>query len=179
MTIESVCNQALDLIGYKRHIGHILEGSLAARIAIDIWAESRDEVLTALPWNFARAYEAMTLTGQVAHPPWRFEYIYPGSSVKLLMVKPSGNTLDPQPVRWAENFDVRVTAPGRTVLTNINQAIAVYTARVLDPNGWPAEYTEMIIRILAQKFQSSLGQGERREPRRRGESGARDSGEPQ
>ena len=35
MTIESIVNQALDRIGYKRHLGNIWDGSPAARIALD------------------------------------------------------------------------------------------------------------------------------------------------
>jgi hypothetical protein len=40
MTIESICNQALDVIGYARHIGNIYEGSKAARVALDLYGQT-------------------------------------------------------------------------------------------------------------------------------------------
>jgi hypothetical protein len=50
MTVENICNQALDVIGYARHIGNIYEGSKAARVALDLYVQTRDEVLASQPW---------------------------------------------------------------------------------------------------------------------------------
>jgi hypothetical protein len=45
MSIEGICNQALDLIGEKRHIGNIYEGSSVARVALNAWGQTRDDLL--------------------------------------------------------------------------------------------------------------------------------------
>ena len=54
MSIESIVNQALDRIGYKRHIGNIWDGTVAARVALDAWAETRDALLVRTKPEWAR-----------------------------------------------------------------------------------------------------------------------------
>lgn len=172
--IETICNEALDLIGYKRHIGNIYEGTLAARVALNAWAETRDEILIMQPWYFARTYKPLVSSDLPPQSPWRFEYIYPDDCVKLLMVKPLSVPVDSQPIRWLERFDTK-----RTILANINNAVGVYTGRVLDPNTWPADYTEVLVQMLARKFASNFGQEEMHDSRRRRKSGADDSRQPE
>ena len=177
-TVEVICNQALDLIGYKRHIGDIYDGSLAARIALNAYRETRDEVLIIRPWEFARAYVPMESAGIPSKQPWRYIYIYPPNTVKFLMIKPSNTPPDPQPIRWMEEYDLRVPAPYRTILANLNNAVGVVTFRVVDPASWPADFTETVIEMLAKKFASGFAEA-RNESRRRGKSSSRDSGEPE
>lgn len=179
-SIETVANQALDLIGYKRHIGNINDGTMAARVLLNTWGESRDEALIMQEWDFARAVPTLSAAGVTAPTPWTFEYLYPGNCIKVLMLKPSTIPADPQPVRWQEIYDTRLTFPFRAIVSTTVADTAVITRRVLDPNSWPADFTGVVIQILAKKLASGLAQEERHaDSRGRSKSSPRDSGDEQ
>ena len=152
MSIESVINQSLDLIGYKRHIGSIWDGSPAARIALNAYAETRDEVLAAAPWDFARSFLLLETAPQLPPPTWLFAYARPTSAITLLDVFPGEpDRLDPQPSVWIE-----ATVPERTIFTRFPEACAAITKRITDTTLWSPEFTLAVIRGLAEKLQRGL-----------------------
>ena len=152
MSIESICNQSLDLIGYKRHIGSIWDGSPAARIALNAYAETRDEVLAMQPWDFARAFLPLTLDPGLAPPPWLYAFQRPTSAITVLDVYPTEpDLLEPKPSRWLETV-----TPDRTILTRFSPAAIAMTSRVTNIDDWSPEFTLMVIRSLAQKLQHAL-----------------------
>src|SRR5271169_62339 len=89
---EDVINLALIRIGKKDSIGSIYEGSEAAKIALRIYSETRDEMLRSFDWGFAERNINLTLLKfappngyfppnawdptQNPPPPWQFEYGY-------------------------------------------------------------------------------------------------------
>jgi hypothetical protein len=162
-SVEGICNQALDIIGYPRHIGNIYEGTKAARVAIDIYGETRDEVLASEPWPFARSEIELTTTGLSAPAPWPFQWLYPSDAIKLWFVKPSPLPADPVPIRWLES---RIGATQRSILTTFSPAIIVYTQRVLNPAEWAPEFTLMLIMALSKKMRAPLGMKEERDDTR-------------
>jgi hypothetical protein len=153
MTIEAICNEALDLVGYKRHIGSIWDGSVAARIALDAWGETRDALLEARPWEWARGEAALVASG-TPPSPWSYKYTYPDNTIKLLQVRPGVVVRnDPQPVVWREMSEETALY----VLADLSPAVAVITTRVLDVALWSPEFTEMMVIRLAEKFRTALG----------------------
>lgn len=155
MSIESVVNQALDLLGYKRHIGSMWDGSPAARVALNAFSETRDEALAAQPWDFARAYMTLSIDASTPPPPWIYAFIRPITAIDIRDVFPSNltaaNLLDPTPSRWTE-----AGTPSRIILTRFSPAAAIVTRRVTDPSLWPPEFTLLVVRGLAEKLQRSL-----------------------
>jgi hypothetical protein len=174
-TIEGMCNQALDLVGYTRHIGNIYEGTKAARIALDIWSETRDALLQTMRPDWARQDIRLTLnksapaivngmadyTGVTwtdgAHPalPWLYEYAYPTNCIEPLQIKGEIRFLP----RWrprANTFRVRSLGGSMVILSNQAAAILVCVAKVTDPNLWHEEFIEAMIQILARKFEAEL-----------------------
>src|SRR6185436_14394602 len=109
MSIESVVNQALDRIGYKRHIGSIWDGSIAARVALNAWAETRDALLVRTQPEWARedmalevlksapelGYDEQTPWEAGVYPdlPWLYEYAQPDICLVPLALKPRPHTL--------------------------------------------------------------------------------------
>jgi len=161
MSIEAMCNQALDLIGYKRHIGSIMDGSPAARVALNAYAETRDEVLAMQPWYFARDYTPLEpATPTPASAYWIYRFKYPSIAIRVLDVFPTNATpeelLDPIPTRWLEVNDRSQVSPHRGILTNFSPAYAAFTNRIIDFNAWPPEFTNIVIKALAEKFQRAL-----------------------
>lgn len=176
MSIENICNNALDEIGYERHIGNIYEGSRAARIALDIWAQTRDSLLYQLEPDWARkdarlvlAKSAPNIQGTTArydvdtqwdnaYPPvpWLYEYTLPDDCLKPLQIKPDPGFLPvwrprPQATRHVVNPD------SETLLTNTPDAILIYIYRVLDPDRWHNDFQDAMIQVLAKKFSVELG----------------------
>lgn len=152
MSIETIVNQALDAIGYKRHVGSVWDGSPAARIALDIWAETRDEALAVRPWEFARNPYTLVDAGLSATQPWQFVFLRPVSAITVLDVAPFGvDPNDPHPGRFLE-----ITTNVRLILTEFAPAEAVITARITDTSLWSPEFTSVVIQGLATKMQHAL-----------------------
>ena len=105
-TIENVVNQALDLIGYSDHIGHIYEGSKASVVALNTWGHTRDMLLMTAQPTWAKKDLVLTLLKTApnivngmanylvpwdgaANPPipWLYEYAYPSDCLLPLQIK--------------------------------------------------------------------------------------------
>jgi hypothetical protein len=179
-SIEAVCNAALDQIGYKRHIGSIYDGTPGARIALDVWGQTRDEVLSAVKPYWARKDAVLTVKRQAPadfyqsvnwsniYPPfpYLFSYSFPTDCLVPLQVKPrpfiAAAPWRPRYIAFREATDA---VDGATViLTNQASAALVYIAQILDPSTWHDEFTALIVQSLAQKFQPLVG-APPREPR--------------
>lgn len=177
--IEAVCNAALDTIGYKRHIGSIFDGTPAARVALDVWGQTRDETLSAVRPDWARKdavlvvkraapadfYQSVAWDNTYPPFPYYFSYSYPADCLVPLQVKPrpfvAGPLYRPRAIAFREAMDA---LDGSTViLTNQPTAALVYIAQILDPSQWHDEFTALVVRSLAQKLQPLVGAPPRQE----------------
>ena len=160
VNVEAICNQALDVIGYKRHIGSVWDGTPAARVALDLYSETRDEVLVLRPWPFAVGRYTITPTtdGPAPDYPWLYKYIRPISPLKILDVYPGGMDyaaiMKVEPVRWLERFDLALRA--RVIWTEFTAARAVVIESVDEPEVFSPEFIATLVQALAEKFQRAL-----------------------
>ena len=115
-----VLNVTLRRIGYKGRVGNLYDGSLAAKRALDIYGQTRDELLRQNDWGFAERNLDMTLLKQApkggyipptlwtpAYPPlpWLYEYARPGDCLKIRSIKAVPlflPNMDPQPIVFTE-----------------------------------------------------------------------------
>lgn len=159
-SVEDVCNLALDAIGYPEAIGNIFEGSKASRIALRVYGQARDAVLKAKDYPFARRDVLLTLNGQTAPPPWKYEYGFPADCLRIRQVMPSpGATfpvIEPYAVLFTDYNDARVTPPVRAILANISPAALVYTAQVVDPTTWDTNFIDILVADLGRRFSIGL-----------------------
>lgn len=102
--------------------------------------------------------------------PWTYVYALPPDCLKARFILPYINSAAVSPpltggsvglappllpsvvgaVKFAVALDTDALGnPARVILTNMNQAILVYTARVDDPNLWDAHFTAAAIATLA------------------------------
>ena len=177
MTIESIVNQALDQIGYARHVGNIMEGSQAARVALDLWGQTRDSLLASMEPDWARKdaklsvlKSAPNIVGPTAqydlipwsdiYPPlpWLYEYSTPTDLVKPLQIKPSQAFIPVWRPR-AQPYRYIIDATAGTCLSNTPDAILTYIYQVLDPDLWHEDFRDGIIQMLAQKMQAAFAKG--------------------
>lgn len=172
-TVTELVNQALRRIGYKTEIGYIFEGSEASRAALTVYGQTRDDILRSKDWPFARRSVALTVlkTAPVggygltpwsdAYPPapWIYEYAYPTDCVEMRAVRPTPTVIvemDPQPNIFVEASDT-TQAPSKVVLTNLANALAVYTGRIIDMSQWEPMFTEAFVDALGRRMAAALG----------------------
>jgi hypothetical protein len=175
-SVEEVCNLALDRIGYLEAIGDIYEGTLAARVALRTYAQTRDELLRLLRPPFSRRNTTLSLlktapaggyslnpwTSAYPPPPWIYEYGYPADCLDLHAVRETPVVI-PSFLPTAKLFtianDASFVPAVKVVLTNVPAAIAVYTAQVVDMSTWEATFVEAMVAALGRRFGQALGAG--------------------
>jgi hypothetical protein len=173
-TIEDLWNQALRRIGYPTPVGYAYEGSMAARVGLEVYGQTRDALLMDWDWDFARQAAALKLlktapvggygfmtpwTTAFPPPPWIYEYGYPVGCLMVRSVRPipvAVPEFDPQPNIFVLADDGSLTPPAKVVLTNLPNAMAVYTAQVTDPTQWNPAFTDSLVDALAVRFQQAL-----------------------
>lgn len=178
MTVESIVNQALDVIGYKRHLGSIWDGSAAARIALDAWGDTRDTLFTMLKPDWA-VWDDPLVPSKTAPPwydeqtpwtteypdlPWRYEYPAPEDCLVPLALKPRPTWTTvwrPRPMRWRTKAADGVY----TLLGDDPAPILTCVHRVNTVDLWEADFTQAMVEILAKKFAQALAPGAVKEER--------------
>lgn len=152
--------------GWPHRLGTLTEGTPAAKLALEHYAQTRDEVFYEEEPDEARTEAALTLlkTGaETYYPgatfdpavnpprPWLYEYAWPDDSIKILSIRPATIAR----IDWSpEAISYKVSGPGqtRTVLTNEPDAIASYVQRLLDPGEWFPNTVSKVVVVLAKKF---------------------------
>lgn len=174
-TPTDAVNAALVRIGFKQFIGNMRDGSEAAQTAVQVYGQTRDNLLRLGNWDFCSREIALTLLkfapaayvpgvtpwDPTTNPPlsYKFEYAYPDGCLKLRAVRPAPifvPTYDPRPWAFRIANDNYFTPPQRVILTNLQDAIAVYSGRVTDLTTMPPDFVEALIEALAQPLAAAL-----------------------
>lgn len=183
-SVETICNEAFRAGGVPLRIESIYEGSDGARVALELYAQARDELLDAKDWSFNRETAPLTLlkgpppaggynfarpwSNVYPAPGWLYEYDYPDRCVDLraIIPPPSGMPdLDPVPVIWrvdndpAPNLvDGTPTGPeAKVIYCNVTDAIAIFRSRVTDPTLYDPGYTAALVALLGKRFAVAFG----------------------
>lgn len=170
-----VVNLALSLIGYPLRIGNLYEGSRAAKAALDIYSQARDAKLREGDWPFASRSVVATLLksspvggyfppntwSSASHPPqpWRYEYTFPDDCLEIRACKPQAYfvpNFQPQAYLFAVSNDNGYTPPRRVVLSNVADAMLIYTGQVTDPATWPPDFVNAFAADLGKMLAPEL-----------------------
>lgn len=161
-----IINNALAQIGYKDRVSNLFEGSKAAKNALDIYGQTRDEMLRQGEWPFAQRDTVGTLiksapvggyfppnTWSNTYPPlpWLYEYAYLDDCIKVRAVKPADIILpnfSPQPYR----FDVANDGNQRVILSNVQNAVITYVGQVTNPTDMPPDFVEAFVAALGRRL---------------------------
>lgn len=141
----TVCNMALSHIG-KDSIQLLTEASVQAEACNTFYENSRDAALEAVDWNFARHRQSLALLVETPPDDWTFVYSYPSNCVRILrLAHVMRNPRRPYP------FEVALNAAGdaKVVLSDVQDARAVYTRRITNENLFPPLFVEMFAYKLA------------------------------
>jgi hypothetical protein len=170
--IEGIVNQALVEIGYPERIASIHEGSKASVAALEIYGQTRDELIRSQHWPFSvrrlplgapikgppppGGYTAVDSWNQTFPPPgWLYEYAYPADVLEITAIVPSPQfwpIRDPKPAV----FNIANGDLAKVVLCNITPAIAVCRARVIDPGSWEPLFIKTLTEALGKKLAPRL-----------------------
>lgn len=173
-SVEDLCNLALHSIGVTDRIGDIYEGSLYSKIFLDLYSQTRDELLRKYSWGFAERNLDMVLLKSApqfgylpsspwtsAYPPipWLYEYAYPGDCLKVRSIKALSLILpvfDPQPQVFSVINDSALSPPAKAICCNVANAILTYTGQVTDVTIWEPLFIETLVDSLGSKISMSL-----------------------
>ena len=142
MTSEvDICNRALSRLGTRATINTLAEASTEARTASIWYAATRDALLRAADWNFARRRVVLADLGS---PPsgWRYRYALPVDCLRLVGLVASAGGAAPR-------FEVAGEASGRVVLCDAAPAEALYVARIEDPSLFDPSFAMALVDQLA------------------------------
>jgi hypothetical protein len=172
-TPADLCNDALKRIGAKVRIGNLYEGSMAAKIILDVYAQTRDALLREKDWNFAERNTDMTLLKSApvngygpdgwssAYPsiPWSFSYEYPSDCLRVRALKPQPifvKNFDPQPHTFSVENDKSYDPPKKVILCDIPNALLTYTGQITDPLNWEPTFCEAFASRLGRIIAPSI-----------------------
>ncbi len=171
-TPEEVVNYALKRIGHPFRVTNILDGSRASLAALDVYGQTRDALLTETDWDFAERVTVGNLLKQApdsyvtnpwtpAYPAlnWRFEYTFPTDALKIRGVRYQAVTIpnfDPRYCRFSIDNDSGYTPPAKVILTNVPNAIIIYTGQITDPNQWTASFLDAFADRLGKSIAPTL-----------------------
>lgn len=184
--ITDIMNQALRAGGIPKRINDFYEGSEAAKVALELFGQCRDELIDGHDWAFTRRVVPLTLlkgpppaNGYNFAQPWSniypqpgflYEYVYPADCIDLrAIIAPPGPMpdLDPVPANWRIDNDPTPVVSGdppvatgpqaKVILANTTDAIAVYRGQVTDPTLWEPSFVEALVASLGKKFAVAFG----------------------
>ena len=163
-TSTTVTNEALQFIASQYQITSLTDGSPAAKAANAVYAPTVELLLRELDPDFARYTLALTSAGAPTPvPPWAYEYTYPADMLRLRQVRPPGSGTgslsdvnDPHPIRANVAFDIIGGVNTKVILTNQQNALAVYTTSLVTEAAWDAVFQDAVVRRLANPLAMAL-----------------------
>lgn len=142
----TISNRALFKIGEAR-ITSLTDGSKAAKILNEIYAEIRDEVLEAHPWNFA--LKRLNLSEISTEPVWKFTHAFEIPQEVLRVVE----TDIPHPCPWK----VETNEAGSDILVCNESSVKVLAiCRVEDESRFSKAFCEAFACRLAEELAFSM-----------------------
>lgn len=182
--VNDIMNQGFRAAGLPIRIQDYFEGSDGARVALELYGQSRDELLDREDWSFSRRTAPLSLLkgpppdgGYSFSQPWSnlypapgflYEYLYPSDclDVRAILQQPGPMPdTDPLPAEWRVDNDptpnivddVAVGPADKVIYCNITDALLVYRARITDPRVFDTGFTASLVASLGKKFAVAFG----------------------
>lgn len=159
MAIDSntVANQAIVLMGDNQPlvVGNApnFDQSTAGKALQRLYSPCVATVMRQFQWDFSRSTIALVLSGNVAPPPWAFEYLYPPNGIQVWQLMPAvmADPNNPLPTTWEVANAVVTGTQQRVIQTSLANAVAKYNN---NPNEgtWDAGFREAVVRLLASEL---------------------------
>jgi hypothetical protein len=146
-TQVAIYNLALTRCGVTQPVTALDESSTGAQQCAAVYEICRDEVLRAFPWEFAAARAALSLIEEDPNDDWYYSYAWPSDCITPRMI-PGGERGTSQAFVRSYTPEVtvdEVTTPAvRHILTDVEDAELIYTARVTDPTLYDSDFVSAL-----------------------------------
>jgi hypothetical protein len=145
-------NFALAKIGDSNTIESLTEDSTEASI-LNLWfAFTREQVLSAFNWSFARGRATLATHSEDPPQDWAYRYVYPATCLKARFIEnPGGPDKDPIP------YEVELAADDtKCILTDENEAKLIFTKPITSPSLFSPFFVELFATFLAAKAAFTL-----------------------
>lgn len=164
LTSTIVTNEALQQVASQYQISSLTDGSPQAIAASVVYNPTVQLMLRELDPDFARFTAVLGLSAAPTPVvPWAYEYIYPLDCCRLRQVRPPGSGTgslsdpnDPYPVKANVAFSIIAGVNTKVVLTNQQNALAVYTSSSVVEAQWDSAFTDAVVRRLANPLAMAL-----------------------
>ena len=158
-TDADVANLALAVVGGRARISSLDEASQEARLCAAFYGPTRDGELRRFPWPFARTRLSRVDPDPEADPPvvgnihpdalptgepWQVRLTIPAN---CLAVRYTLHADGSRSRRFA--IEPALDGSGLTLLLEDPDCVAFYTARIVDPALWDAQFVEVVAYKLA------------------------------
>lgn len=151
-----ICNLALGALGTRSRIVSLTENTEEARQCALWYEQTRDALLQGTDWNFCRKRVVLSRL-DAASDVWAYVYAYPSRCLQLRFLQTASRTDDKPPyeVALAEVNGTDVPA----VMSDVAEAVAVYTAAVTDPNLFRPLFVRALAWTLAANISHAITSG--------------------
>lgn len=152
----SIVNEALVLLGEARILS-LDDNSKPAREAKAIYDQTRDAVLAAYNWSFAKKRLSIPALAEAPAFGYSLKYQLPGDCLRLVYVGDYYVGADLTDYRGSDTSEF--TVEGRTILANWSAPLnIIYIHRNENPNEYSAPFTQAFAARLAIKLAETLTQ---------------------
>lgn len=167
-------NIALGRLGITRRLADVDTDSTKEAVQARLVYDSvLDETLRAFPWNFAQTSVALAETAEaVVIPGYQYQYAYPSNCLTAHIVCSSDGVreaFDGWVQYWERTrllppkypFKVALHPDGdrRVILTDVDEAYLIYTARVTDTIAWDPLFLNAFCDRLSAELATALVEG--------------------
>lgn len=165
-----ICNTALLRVGQLQGITALDNNSPQAKACNKLWELARDATLEAFAWPFAMRRRALQAITNGERGDWAFAYGLPNDCIapRHLDQADADNALGAYNTNPGETeqlvFSIEGDATqgsGKVLLTNVEDAVLVYTAKVEEPVRWSPMFRDAMAYRLAADLGFGLAKKER------------------
>lgn len=158
ITQAGVWNLSLARLGASRMVtaAEITTPTLTETKAISaVWDMALEQALRAFPWHWANKRAALVTAVDAVWDGWSYRYVYPADCVRVLSID-DGNALRTAQSRTAFKIVAKDDLSAATILTDKEDAVAIYTALVTDVAAWDATFVVAISWLIASEIAFAL-----------------------
>ncbi len=168
----TICNMALGRIRHSLRVTNIATDTSETGKQLNIYFNaSRNAVLEACDWGFARTFEALALSTRTPMAGWTYEYQYPTKCIRALRVTDeSGGRLACTSIYDSDYNDYtgsalrkvpfqRMSRPEdatQVIVTDLPDAYLLYTQAIEDTERWPATFVDAFAWLLGANVGPAL-----------------------
>lgn len=143
-----IANMALGRIGQSVAIESLTESTTAARVCNTYYVPSRDFVLRAFNWPFARETFTLNQLGEDPTDDWAYYYQVPADCIKARKIV-SGTRRNPA----GPKFHIAESAAGKVLYTDEGSPVVLeYTKLMTDPTYFDADFASALAWRLASEI---------------------------